>query len=281
MTLAAPPLAPPAGGEAITADRQELKYLMDRAEARSFVRTVATRLPVHRFTGEGANKLPDPQHFVTTIYFDTPSHAHLCAALADREQNVKIRAREYYDLHPSLAELATCARQIVRYQPWVWFEIKRRAGGRTQKTRFRLPKREVPAFFRGEHAAFDMTRSGCHDAALDDIVAYCRALPEPLVPSCLVSYQRIAFQDAAGSTRLTLDLDVAFYPVPDDLWERSHALVRSTLGVPAAVERRVLIEVKLRDEPPRWLAQALRDTRAAQVSYSKFARAGVAVHGPL
>ncbi|MET0342484.1 MAG: polyphosphate polymerase domain-containing protein [Polyangiales bacterium] len=265
------------GDRAMTADRDELKFLLDRARLDRFLGAVSRHLPVHRFTGEGANALPDPESFITTIYFDTASNAQLRAALENSQQNVKIRAREYYDLHASLAELATDPIQCIHYKPWVWFEIKRRDGGRTQKHRFRLNKREVPSFFRGEHAAF--SREIHDDAELASIVAYRRTLTEPLVPSVIVNYHRIPFQDASGSLRITVDLDVSFYRPPADLWTRTHALVRGTFGAPVEVERRALIEVKSRGSIPEWLRSALAAGEVQSSSYSKFARGGRAVHG--
>lgn len=264
--------------EAITADRDESKYLLPRAKLPSFLRELRTRMPLHHFEGEGANKLPDPQHFVTTVYFDTPSHAQLRAANLDVEHNVKIRAREYYDLHVSLAELATDPSQIVRYQPWVWFEIKRRDGGRTQKQRFRLAKREVTSFFEGHHAAFQRDPAEL-TSDLADIVAYRRSLGEALVPSCVVNYQRLAFQNASGSLRITVDVDIGFYAAPPDLWMRSQALVRGTFGSACAVERDALVEVKQRGEQAPWLRELLERTHMQPTGYSKFVRAGRAVHG--
>ena len=239
---------------------------------------VSRRLHVHRFVGEGANTLPDPDNYVTTIYFDTASHGQLRAALSDREHNVKIRAREYYDMHASLAELATDPSQIIHYRPWVWFEIKRRDGGRTQKHRFRLNKREVPSFFMGEHAAF-ADGSQSTDPELASIVAYRRSLTEPLLPSVIVNYLRIPFQDASGNLRITVDLDVSFYAPPADLWTRTYALVRGTFGAPVMVERRALIEVKSRGATPEWLRAALGSAEVQASSYSKFATGGRAVHG--
>jgi hypothetical protein len=264
--------------EAITADRAESKYLLSRSALASFLRAVRDRMPLHHFVGQGANRLPDPDHFVTTVYFDTASHAQLRAANEDLEHNVKIRAREYYDLHGSLAELATDASQIVRFQPWVWFELKRRDGARTQKQRFRLAKREVTAFFQGEHPAF-VSAEGELEADLAGIVSYCRAVTEPLIGSVLVNYQRLAFQDESDTLRLTVDLDIGFYAPPPDLWTRTQPLVRGTFGAPRAVERNALVEVKSRGEPPPWLTALLHASRMQPTAYSKFVRAGRAVHG--
>lgn len=275
MTSAPPPAGRARADEVITADRRETKYRVDRARAPAFVRALAAELTPHRFTGEGSSRLPDAHHFVTTVYFDTAAHTLLRAAHANAEQNVKLRARAYYDLHPALAELATDRAQIVHDQPWVWFELKRRREGRSQKVRFRLDKREIEPFFRGAHPAFP-------DAAtpeLSAIVETCRSLSAPLVPSCIVGYRRIAFQDAGALLRITVDLEVAFYAVPADLWQRPNALVRGTFGAPAAVEPCVLVEVKRLGETPPWLARALERAGAEAASYSKFARAGQVVHG--
>ena len=274
---------------ALTADRAETKYLLPRSGVRAFVQLAASKLAVHRFVGEGANLLPDPQHFVTSIYFDSVDHEHFRAAVADEEHNVKIRAREYYDLMPSLAELATDSSQIVRYQPWVWFEVKQRVQGRSRKLRFRLDKRDVPAFFRGEHAAFSRSRPETPGAAregdagdaseLADIVRYLRSLSEPLQPSCLVNYRRLALQDASASLRVTVDLEVSYYAAPSDLWTRSHALVRGTFGAPAFTESSALVEVKSTGAAPPWLGRELARLGVSPVSYSKFVHAARAVHG--
>lgn len=269
---------------AITADRAETKYLLGRGALRAFVQLAASKLHVHRFVGEGANLLPDAHHYVTSIYFDTPSHAHYRAAVADAEHNVKIRAREYYDLMPSLAELATESSEIVRYQPWVWFEVKRRVEGRSQKLRFRLDKHAVPAFFRADPEVPPPTSERAqHDAesaaARAEIAGYVRTLDEPLVPSCIVNYRRLALQDESANLRVTIDVDVGFYAAPSDLWTRSTALVRGTFGAPIGVEPSALVEVKSAGPAPAWVERELARLGVRAVSYSKFVRAARAVHG--
>lgn len=265
----------PSADAALTANRSEAKYLLARASLPAVLVALRRELTLHRFTGQGANLLPEAQQFATSVYFDTPSHTHLRAALSHPEQAVKLRAREYYDLQPTLAELATDASQIVREQSDVWFELKERDHGRSRKLRFRLPKREVRAFFRREHPAFEHSAEG----ELCAIVAYLRALAEPLLPSCIVNYQRIALQDRAGQLRVTVDLDVGFYAAPGGLWAEPRTLVRGTFGAPVAVERNVLLEVKSHGPAPAWLESLLAAQRARASSYSKFVAAARAVHG--
>ena len=85
--------APSSADERITAERQELKYLLRSDRLGVFLDELERRLSSHRYLGEGANRLPDPHHYVTTIYFDTPSRRHYRAAISNVEANVKFRAK--------------------------------------------------------------------------------------------------------------------------------------------------------------------------------------------
>ncbi len=262
---------------ALTAEREETKFQIRSARVQRFVHSLLKHVKPHRFVGKGANRLPDAQHYSTTIYLDTPSHSLLRAAAQDAGNNLKIRAREYYDLHSSLAELATDPAQIVHYQPFVWFELKRRLGDKTFKHRLRLAKDDVASFFRGKLTPPLKTDDEARDlAAIRDVLA---GLGEPLSASVLVNYRRLAFQDPEGALRVTLDLDLSFYAAPTDLWTRKLALVRGTFGTPARIEPGVLLEIKLRGPQPAWLSQALLEAEATPEHRGKFVRAGRVVHG--
>jgi hypothetical protein len=280
---AAPDVRDPFGpvrDSAVTLDRDELKYLIPGARLGAFVRALRAELAPHRYTGQGANLLPEAQHFTTTVYFDTPSRALLRAARVEPERNVKLRARTYYDVHSSLAELATDPAQIVRHQPWVFLELKRRAGTRTSKHRLRLARAELEAFFAAGSAEPAAAAPGASDATEREAIrTFCAALGEPLVPSCAVNYRRVALEDAAGALRVTLDLELAFYAPPPDLWTRTAPFSRENLGPPCAAAPACLLEVKLREAPPAWLTRALDQAQAKRESLSKFVLASEAVHG--
>jgi hypothetical protein len=269
------------GDRAITRERRETKYLMPRASYVALCQVLDRQLTAHSFKGDGANRLPGPQHFVTTIYFDTADKTQWRNAASDLQNNIKVRAKEYYDEHPGLAELATSADGLVAYKPWLWFELKRRAGHRTEKFRFRVSKPEAPRFFESVFSAqpIDGVVSKADDRELASIIAHCRAIGEPLSASCLVNYRRLAWQNEHSTLRVTLDLDVAFYAPPVDLWTRTRALSRTTLGVPRGIESSVVLEVKAREGMPAWLEQALTLAGARETVFSKFVRAGRAVHG--
>jgi hypothetical protein len=271
----------------LTADRQERKFVVEEARTAGLVMALSRRLAPHRFRGEGASPIPAAQQFATTVYFDTPSRAHHRALARGAEvgAEVKLRAREYYDLHPGLVELATDPQQIVRYQPWLWFELKLRDGPRTRKHRFRLNKRDVPVVLDGGYLSpEDLARAGGVVAVdvehpVAHIVRHCRQLGEPLLADCLVNYRRLPWQDEQGVLRVTVDLDVAVFAPPADLWTRRQALVRSTLGRPCLVRADAVVEVKAVGAAPAWLDRLLADAGARPAPSGKFALATQAVRG--
>jgi VTC domain len=271
--------------ERMTAERDEVKYLVPAAEVKALAMALGRHLPHHRFTGKGANPLPRPRHFVTTVYFDTPSRHQFRAIAADSEHNLKMRAKEYYDLHPSLAELATDPRQIVKYQPVLWLELKFRDGTKSGKRRIGIPKPEVPAFFKDGAITAEMvelqraTYGTDSEAVLREIAGYCGRYQQPMQADCLVNYRRIPWQDEAGNLRVTLDLGLEFYAPPADLWQRRSALVRESLGQPVGTCSDAVLELKSRGDFPAWLDDLLITVSARRVRFSKFESAAAAVHG--
>jgi hypothetical protein len=265
-----------AGEKALTSDRDETKYLVERARVPALVQALARCITPYEHVGR-ARPLPSAHHFTTTIYFDTASRTLYRAARADGANNVKVRAREYYDLHPSLAELATDPESVLRYEPALWFELKRRSGTRTSKHRFCLDKIGVPAFFAGEDRDDDVARG----EALPALRAFLEEVGEPLAASSLVSYRRLSFQDENAHLRITVDVDLAYFSPPPDLWSSERALSRSRLGTPRGRDHRGLVEVKrLGASEPGWLEPLLASAGARAISFSKFEEAERAVRGP-
>jgi hypothetical protein len=265
----------------ITAERDETKYLIARSDVARVVAIVGGELRPHRFEGDGANRLPAPQHFVTTVYFDTPSRAHYRGLpMSEGPGAVRVRAKEYYDVHPGLIETANKLDGIVRYQPWIWFELKRRSGVHTTKHRFRLRKRDIPLVLGDgsfETSGLSEIDKGAFPAEVGQIVSHCDALSEPLISDCLVNYRRLAWQDANGELRVTLDLDLGVFDAPSALWKRQKALVRASLGLPRLILTDGVLEVKGNGRQPRWIGELLREVDATPIPFSKFTLASASV----
>jgi SPX domain protein involved in polyphosphate accumulation len=267
----------------ITHDRVELKYKLAHRHTAAFARGLAEHISVHRFEGKGANRLPRARHYVTTVYFDTASR-DLYRAVRENEDNLKIRAREYYDLHPELLELATSSGDIVRYSPVLWVEVKGKQEGRTYKRRVGIPKADVSAFF--EHGVVSpamreiQNKRGAGEV-IDELLELRERYPEPVRPSCLVNYRRSAFQDSEGTLRVTLDQRLACFAATENLWQKARPLLRDYLGPPRHEEPGCVLEVKATQQLPAWLQELMASSSVERVPYSKFVTASEAVHGTL
>jgi SPX domain protein involved in polyphosphate accumulation len=267
----------------ITHDRVELKFKVSQAHAGAFSRSVSAHMAEHRFQGKGANRLPRARHYVTTVYFDTPS-LDLYRAVRESDDNLKVRAREYYDLHPELLELATSQADIVRHSSVLWVELKGKHEGRTYKRRVGIPKSDVVPFFeRGQvsRAMRELQTQNTDDDVIAELLELRARYREALRPSCLVNYRRTAFQDEHGSLRITLDQRLSCFAPPPDLLEHARPLLREQLGPSRYDEPAIVLEVKLTEALPVWLDELLSNTRAERSTFSKFVTATEAVYGPI
>jgi hypothetical protein len=224
------------------------------------------------------------QHYATTVYFDTPTRLLYQRAKISGD-NIKLRAREYYDLHPDLTELARAPKELVRYTPVLWIELKVKEAQVTSKRRVGIPKSEVTRFFERGAVSQQMTdiqraAYGAEgNAVIDELARFRERFDEPLVASVITHYQRKAFQDDAGLLRVTFDRGLACFVPPPNLWVEPTPLVRERLGTPALEQGGFIVEVKTRGPAPHWLTQALGDLSAAPSGFSKFLVASAAAYG--
>ncbi|HYP91031.1 MAG TPA: polyphosphate polymerase domain-containing protein [Polyangiaceae bacterium] len=258
---------------AITADRNELTYLVPLRQWQALVQHFDEHLPAQRYLGEGDSTLPAPQYLVSTVYFDTPTRRLFRDASSQAHDNVKLRAREYYDVLPSWAERAARVEEEVGPAAGqIWLELKRRAGARTQKHRVRIGKTVLQRWLHERSAPSRSDYVG-RDADAQVLEAYFEASAESFEPTCVVNYQRCSWQSPDGGLRLTLDSNLAFYAPPADLFGKS-SLRREELGAACAREDGALLEVKQRAQAlPTWLAARLTTLGLFPSDYSKFVKA--------
>ncbi len=233
--------------------RIELKYLVPAGAARD-LRTQLTSTPaaadVRRIGG-----------WVTTVYFDLPDRRLSRAALEHPDENLKLRLREYFD-----DEGASCS-------PFVWFEIKERRGAVSRKNRFRIHKRLVPGFLRGE---VDLgTILTCQTAAQDPqgvaetVQRIADLADDSWSPIGAVRYRRCSLEGGHPAGRVTLDDRISYHLGPVVLYGDHLALDRRALGPAAGEESSGVLEVKHGDESlPAWCRRLVGDR--SPVEYSKF-----------
>lgn len=242
--------------EAITTDRYELTYVVPSARYGELAGYFDAQLA------------SAAEYLVTTVYFDTPARRLLSAARSRDRDNTKLRAKEYFDLRPTLstAEVSNA----------VWLELKRRSGSRTQKHRVRLGRSALERWV-CERNAPPSSELGGRESDARVLEEYFTAEPELLEPASLVNYRRRSWQSDDGQLRLTLDTNLAFFPPPAELL-RSRSALREQLGRACETEAGALLEVKHRARSvPTWLEAGLERFGLRSSAYSKFVESALAV----
>jgi len=233
--------------------RIELKYLLPAGSVRELRTRLTSEVPGPQFRRIGG--------WVTTVYFDLPDRRLSRAALERPDENLKLRLREYFD-----EEGAPCS-------PFVWFEIKERMGPISRKNRFRLHKRLVARFLRGE---VDLaTILTCQDPGQDPKNVY-EAVQrihdlagDSWTPIGAVRYRRCSIEGGAPAGRLTLDDRISYHLGPLSLYESRGVMDRSALGPAAGEEPSGVMEVKHGGETlPAWCKPFVGERTPCE--YSKF-----------
>lgn len=275
-------VTPATGDAALTAARSEVKYRLPLASLSRLRAELDARLLSHH---HGASPVAAMmRHYTTTVYFDTADR-QLCRAAVAGGEHVKLRAREYYDLLP-LAELATDESELLRSQPIVWLELKRRAGDHSAKRRVGVPKYRLVQFLQSpgvdpELRSIQRRSLGAEgDEVLGEMLEFLGQLSAPVQTSAIVNYARSAWQDERGAIRVTVDEELAAFAPYAGMWQRDLPLTRRFLGRPARAEPLAIIEVKHLGSSPAWLTEALAGFGAVRSGYSKFQEASIAIYGP-
>ena len=214
--------------------RYELKYLMN-AEQTAYLRS---RLEGHMQVDQfGLTS-------IASLYYDTPDYRLIRASLEKPEFKEKIRLRSY--------GLATDDSPV-------YLELKRKAFGIVYKRRTQSALPQVEKFF-AENSE-DITAG-----QINREIRSFRDYYHPLVPACLIIYDRTAYFEPDGDLRLTIDSNPRF---------RTEALDLKTSmdGIPLLDEGWTILEIKVQDAMPLWLTAILAECGVKKGGFSKYGEA--------
>ena len=214
--------------------RYELKYLLN-AEQTAYLRA---RLEGHMQVDQfGLTS-------IASLYYDTPDYRLIRASLEKPEFKEKIRLRSY--------GLATD-------ESPVYLELKRKAYGIVYTRRVQSTIPLVEKFFAEDS---EDIAGGQINKELKTFRDYYR----PLVPACLIIYDRTAYFEPGGDLRLTIDSKPRY---------RTEALDLETSmdGTSLLGEGWTILEIKVQDAMPLWLAEILSNGRIYKGSFSKYGEA--------
>lgn len=233
--------------------RIEIKHLVSPAAAGELRERIGRARP-----GRNGRRLCG---WVNTTYFDLADRRLARAALDRPEQNLKLRAREYY------------SEEGVPTSPFLWIELKEREGGVSRKSRFQLHRRLLRRFLEGERDLAEILTCQEKGCALEDVVAAVQRIDDlarsPLLAVGSVRCRRSSVQGGDPAARVTLDESISYHLGLPALAEGRRALERGPLPPAAWVEPAAVVEIKYGgDAVPPWAAELAGPLE--QSDYSKF-----------
>ena len=226
----------PGTGEAPVAvmKRCELKYRMDRAQTDFLLRRLAGHMQADRF---GLTT-------IASLYYDTPDRRLIRASLERPAFKEKLRLRSY---GPADADSP------------VFLELKRKAEGIVYKRRVRTTVPQAERFMAGES-------DDCAGGQINRELVRFRDFYGTLEPACLILYDRTAYFEPGGDLRLTVDAAPRYRTEALDL-------TLPPEGIPLLPEGEAILELKVQDAVPLWLAAILSEGRIRKTSFSKYGEA--------
>ena len=230
------------GGAPIPADRREFKFLVDVEVRDRMLPDIATRLLVDPHSDE------DGAYHVATVYYDSAERD----VYWERSRHViprhKLRLRRYGD---GLLTDAAC-----------FVEIKTRLRRRVVKRRLPVSVEEGLALCSG--VALPGSFQPADKSVIDDVLGLVSL--RDLQPACLVRYRRQAFV-GAENLRLTFDSGLTYRI------QRPTVLSDTTAEGALLPAEQVVMEIKVADAVPTWLATLVARHGGVLRRFSKYCQA--------
>ena len=213
--------------------RYELKYLLSPEQTDFLRRRLEGHMEADRF---GLTT-------IASLYFDTPENLLVRRSIEKPEYKEKIRLRSYG--------------RATESSP-VYLELKRKADGIVYKRRVQSTLPRVREFFAG-----DDTLGG---GQIGRELAAFREMYRDLRPACLILYDRVAYFEPEGSLRLTIDAAPRYRTDRLTLTDTMDGLPLLPLGW-------TILELKVQDAMPLWMAEILSEGKIYKSSFSKYGEA--------
>jgi SPX domain protein involved in polyphosphate accumulation len=227
--------------------RYELKYLLRRDQVKPLVAELHQTLRLDDHSGERGT------YPITSLYYDTPDYKAYWDKLDGHRSRRKVRVRVYGDT-------------TITPETPAYLEIKQRINKLMRKRRVALPYGDAVDF--DGYYELGLARGHAEQALVHEAYYLYRTLQ--LRPTCVVTYDRMAFEGDARAPDLRITLDT-------NLRGRIHDL--SLLSTGNVADQQVLgpeyavLEVKANHNVPRWVAQLTARHRCTFYRISKYCMA--------
>lgn len=181
---------------------------------------------------------------IASIYYDTPNYHLIRTSIEKPTFKEKIRLRAYG--------------VVERGEP-VYLEIKRKCKGIVYKRRVETSETNVAHFLNHEE-------DNIAEGQIAKELVYFRDYYQNLEPKIMIAYDRTSYKEVEGDIRLTIDENPRY---------RTYDLNLHTSmdGQPLLPLGSAILEIKVQQEMPLWLASILSEGKIYKTSFSKVGEA--------
>lgn len=219
--------------------RKEIKYLLNHRQLTALIPILARHMEPDEFA----------HSTISNLYYDTPDYRMIRWSLTKPRYKEKLRLRCY---------------QVPRSDTAAFLEVKKKVSSVVYKRRASLPYAQALAYL-------DQRIQGGDSQIFRELDWMLRTYQD-LSPSVFLSYERDSLRGRDDpELRLTLDRDI--------LWRTEELdLSRGTWGEPLLKPGQTLMEIKIPNAMPLWLADALSTLDIYPASFSKYGQAYQAMY---
>lgn len=183
---------------------------------------------------------------ICNIYYDTPSHLLVRRSMEKPVYKEKLRVRSYGTPESE--------------DDTVFVEVKKKFKGVVYKRRISMPLKDSRKFTAGE-------RTGVKNKQIENELLYFIKLYKGIAPAMYLSYDRIAmFGNEDKELRVTFDRNITYR-------EEDLNLKSGSYGEKLLPEGTRIMEIKITNAMPLWLAHILDELDIRQASFSKYGTA--------
>lgn len=224
--------------------RKEIKFLLTEQQYQDFLPLLEHYMNPDKFCVGGK------EYGIYNVYYDTPDDFLIRESLEKPDYKEKIRLRSY--LSPAQAE------------DTVFLEIKKKICGIVNKRRVTMTLAQAETYLQ-EKIRPDLGGSYLQEQVMDEIDFFRQRYG--IFPKQYISYQRAAyFGKEDADFRLTFDRALTGRRSDLSLRQQSYG----DLLIPKQMR---LMEVKISDSMPMWLAEELAKLQVYKTSFSKYGKA--------
>ena len=210
--------------------RYEKKYILTKEQYEKFRSMTEGRLEVDQYG----------KHTICNIYFDTSNYSLIRNSIEKPVYKEKLRLRSYGTPDRNSA---------------VFLEIKKKFDGIVYKRRVQMSLDEAYSYINGG----GIEKEGQILSEIDWFMDFYKPLPK-----VYLAYDRIAMYDTLDtSVRITFDTNIRWR-------DKAVGLEKGAWGATLLGEEQYIMEIKISDAMPMWLAEILDELKIYPSSYSKY-----------